>query len=257
MTSFCSKPLHLLLPIVFLCSITTALGVQQSSAPPQILTLANRYHVSSIMYKHLTLLIAELETRINIKIELVDIPAARSLLLADHGKIDGEVARVRELNSANDYPNLVLVDAPWVHAKLVALHIPESIKAKHPIKDIQQLSVCFVRGSFLPQRIIKQFQVEKSVAVKSADEVVQMVAKGRCEVGLYWFEYANDDTIKTLQQYGIRFTDVVAEADGYIYLNVKHNELVPQLEQVLKAMEKDGTTDLIYAHNDISAHDSP
>ena len=104
---------------------------------------------------------------------------------------------------------------------------------------IRDYSVAFINGW-------KMFETNASGAkivnkVDKPEQIFQMLEGGRVDLALY----TRADGVELLRSMGMRaitpLSPSLKEVDMYLYLNKKHEALVPQLAKALREMKADGT----------------
>lgn len=209
-------------------------------------TLASRYEPQTIMGVRLALLREEILHRTNIDLMFVTIPSARSLVLANSGEIDGEVLRIKALEEMAAYPNLVRIDAPWTSLNLIAMFKPSKVDDAMPWLDMSRYTICHLRGAILPAQIAAQYNADDIVLVTVHQQILELLAKDRCHIGLYFFEKATPEMLNQLRRNGIKVNDVIARVEGYLYLHKSKQQQIEKIKAALYDMEYDGTRALIH-----------
>lgn len=147
-----------------------------SQITEETLIIANRYSPQSIMGARLSLVSEEIRLRTHIHLSYVNLPAARSLKLAQNGGIDGEVMRVKALEDMSDVSNLVRVNAPWASLNLIAFHKPNLFTEEKPWLNMDNYTACHVRGAILPEKTARQNKAKKILAVATQQQIDQIEA---------------------------------------------------------------------------------
>lgn len=175
--------------------------------------------------------------RIGSNFKLISLPSERSLHSANLGEVDGEGLRVAGLGS--QFPNLVQVPERYLSVSFVAFAKDASIKVDHGWESLKPFSVAFITGW-------KMFEANASGArivnkVDKPEQIFQMLEGGRVDLALY----TRADGVELLRSMGMRaitpLSPSLKEVDMYLYLNKKHEALVPQLAKALREMKADGT----------------
>lgn len=223
--------------------IITALfmAIQVSVAHAQLtLSLGNAYGAPMTTASKdglFDLIYQELSKRLGITIVIQNADTAERVLLnANSGVDDGDVGRVAGLEKR--YPNLVYVPVPIYRYQIVvfskAFDFPvDGAKSIHPY-DI---------GLLTGWKIVENIsQGARSVtSLEKGEQLFSMLDKNRIEIailekaqGLYILKTLGLKNIKVLQPN-------LMEGDWYLYLNKKHENLIPGIAAELEKMHKDGT----------------
>jgi len=175
-------------------------------------------------------------SRLNITIELVDMPAKRALVESSSGNLDGEVQR--NINVATQYPTLLIV-RPAIN------YIEPSVfskKYRFPVTgwdSIATYSIGIVRGVGTSEdgtRGMKSVQ-----ELNTQDQLMQMLALNRIDVAVS-DSFSGLTTLKKLgleKQVAI-LTPPLQKNEIFHFLNEKRRDLIPKVEQVLQAMQASG-----------------
>lgn len=180
----------------------------------------------------------EVFRRLGMDVDFVRMPSERSLRAADSGETDGEGLRVAGLSDT--YGNLIQVPEPFVRISFVAFaRKATSIAVDRGWDSLRPHRVAFITGW-------KMFEANASVArsvtkVNSPEQLFRMLDADRVDLALY--TRVGGTTL--LRDLGL--TSIVAlepslrDLDMFVYLNRKHEALVPRLAQALREAKRDGT----------------
>jgi len=188
---------------------------------------------------------AEAFRRIGYRVETVRLPAERALINANRGLDDGDMARVAGLQKK--YPNLIQVPESFLIVDMVLY------SKKHPSftvtgwDSVASHSLAIISGWKIMEKnfsrlgdqveIIKTDNAEQSFALLQSDRVD-------------FIAYSNWSGLGYMKQHNI--TDValleppLARPEFYVYLNKKHEKLVPRLAEAIRQMKKDGSLQALY-----------
>lgn len=174
--------------------------------------------------------------RLNIRVELVDLPAKRALLDSSAGLLDGEVHR--NINVRSQYPTLIMLQPAinYIEPSVFAKQLRFEVKGWDSIKDY---NIGIVRGVGTSEDGTRG--MPHVLAVTTLDQLMLALAAGRIDVAV-------SDAFSGLAVVGkLGLRDQVTmlkprlqRNDIYHFLHEKHRDLVPRLEQVLREMEKSG-----------------
>lgn len=181
--------------------------------------------------------------RIGMDFKLVSLPSERSLHSANLGEVDGEGLRIAGLSG--QYPNLVQVPERYIGISFVAFAKDATIKLDQGWESLKPHRVAFINGW-------KMFEANASGArsvskVDKPEQLFLMLDSGRIDLALY----TRADGLALVRNMGLGAIAPIAPAlkdvDMYLYLNKKHEALVPKLAQALREMKADGSYNRILA----------
>lgn len=188
---------------------------------------------------------AEAFGRIGYKVETVRLPAERALINADRGIDDGDMARIAGLQKK--YPNLIqvpesflIVDMVLYSKKHPAFKVTgwDSV-ASHSLAIISGWKIMEKNFSMLGDKveIIKTDNAEQSFALLESDRV-DFIAYSNWS-GLGYMKQHNINNVALLEP-------PLARPEFYVYLNKKHEKIVPRLAEAIRQMKKDGSLQALY-----------
>lgn len=181
--------------------------------------------------------------RLNLSMDLVTLPSARSLLAADAGEVDGEGLRVADLSA--QYPNLVQVPEPFVRISFVAFSRDATLTLDHGWASLKPYRVAFINGW-------KMFESNAGTAravnkVDRPEQLFQMLHAGHVDLALY----TRADGLALARRLGLPELAPVSpslrDVDLYLYLHQRHQALVPRLAATLRQMKVDGSYNRLLA----------
>lgn len=176
--------------------------------------------------------------RIGVTVDFTILPGERCLINVDSGIDDADVFRAPGVEA--DYPNLV--------------QVPESIGlmefmgySKLQIDNFSWASlepyvVAYVNGWKIYDRNVKAREITK---VRQIEDLFTLLENGRAEIILldrWQGQYV-------AKQMGYKYHPIeppLATIEMFMYVNIKHKDLIPQISQALKDMKRDGTIDKYY-----------
>ena len=181
---------------------------------------------------------AEAFRRIDIEAEVIYIVSAQSLINANQGIEDGNMARIAGMEKK--FPNLIPVPEKIVDFEFTAFTHEVDFKVDG-WDSLKPYEVGIVTGWKIYEKNITEAKLIKKV--KRSEQLFRLLDKARIEVAMYqrwggaWLikEPGLDPpiTVKPL----------------YMYLHKKHVALVPKVPQALIDMKKDGSYQAIYDRN--------
>lgn len=225
---------------IFLALLVSALaGLAQAQAPAITISTNN----TPLDRKALQDLSQEAFRRIGVDFKLISLPSERSLHAANVGDVDGEGLRVAGLSG--QYPNLLQVPERFIGISFVAFSRDATIRLDQGWDSLKPYSIAFITGW-------KMFENNATMArvvnkVEKPEQLFRMLEGGRIELALY----TRADGIALVRSLGLTSIAPLAPAlkdvDMYLYLNKKHEALVPRLTQALRDMKSDGSYNRILA----------
>lgn len=172
--------------------------------------------------------------RIGYKIEILPMPAKRSLHQArDSETIDGELART--VYAAGYLPKHILIPVAVAHLKIAAF-VTQADLSPSSWADLKDYKVAAVRGHLASEKgLAEHTQV---VLLNDAEQVLTMLERGRVDVavlpkgmGLY--------VIKKNRHGGLRVAPtLIDEIPMYHFLHSRHQDLVEPLSQAMVELKE-------------------
>ncbi len=179
--------------------------------------------------------------RIGYNLKSVKLPAERALINANTGIDDGDLLRIAGLQKI--YPNLIQVPEKVMDMEFVIF----TRHASFPVsgwKSLKPWSVAIITGwKILEQNITETAALTK---VKNADLLFKLLLKNRTDIIIYsrWLGLAY---IKRHHLKNIRMLEPPLDKRSmYVYLNKKHQHLIPKLAASLRKMKQDGSYQRIF-----------
>ena len=208
-------------------------ALAQSDLPKSIV-LARLSHVPDQMIggEILTAVYAKL----GIKVEFVDVEAARALELSSSGEIDGEIQRIDAV--AEQFPTLIRIEPPvnYIEPSAFTRGLKFPIDGWASIADYQ---VGIVRGVGSSERGTKGMAHVQTAT--SLENLILMLDHGRFQV-MVTDRISGEVTLKKM-----RLADTIRplspplqHIDLYHYLNEKHRALAVRVSAVAAKMAADG-----------------
>ena len=180
-------------------------------------------------------LVDEIFKRIGIKAKVIRLPSGRSIVNANEGIDDGVIARTKGMDK--QYKNIIRIPIPVVKFRFVAYSLDTKINITN-WDSFAPYSVGYIRGWR-----IYEVNVKKSkgiTVVNNAEQLFRLLMNGRTDLilfeyyrGTWWNEHLNANAHL--------IGSPVAEKDMFMYMNKKHEKLVPKITEALKEVKKDGT----------------
>lgn len=217
--------------------LATVFGALAGLAQAQAPTLTVSTNNTPLDRRALQDLSQEAFRRAGVELRLVNLPSERSLHAANLGEVDGEGLRIAGLTA--QYPNLVQVPERYIGISFVAFARDATIRLDNGWDSLKPYSVAYIGGW-------KMFEANASAArvvnkVDKPEQLFRMLDGGRIDLALY----TRADGVALVKGMGLSSIAPVAPAlkdvDMYLYLNRKHEALVPKIAKALRDMKADGS----------------
>lgn len=173
--------------------------------------------------------------RLNIKLRINRLPSARSLENVNLGWDDGEYARIAGLERR--YPNLVMVREKLIDFAFTAFSLNPAVHLDG-WPDLAGRNVAYIRGWKIYERNAPK--AKSAVAVSDEKELFGMLRQGRVDLALYELYRGR----AYLEKHGFKkiynLEKPLAVKGMYMYVHKKHSDLIPKIEQALRALKDSG-----------------
>jgi polar amino acid transport system substrate-binding protein len=182
------------------------------------------------------LVLKEAFHRAGVAIDISQLPAERSLINANDGITDGDFVRIAGLDSV--YPNLLRIPEKIADFEFVGFSRNVSISTPG-WKSLQPYDVAIVRG----WKILEKNIVGSRSLVRTKDQrlLFTLLEKNRADIVVY-SRFEGYGIISQLGMKGVHVLEPpLAVREMFLYLNRKHQALVPVIANHLKEMKRDGT----------------
>jgi polar amino acid transport system substrate-binding protein len=182
-----------------------------------------------------SLVLIEAYKRINYHIKFVKLPAERSLIESDLGRVDGEVNRVAGIDKK--YTNLIMIPVPVNYLDGVVF-TKKHVFLIEGWESLKPYSIAIRTGTKFAEKGTNGMNVVKFV---SNDKIFDMVSKGKYDVCVSSL-LSGLHQIKTKNLLGINvLKPPVVTLKLYHYLHKKNKNLVPGIRDSLLKMQQEGT----------------
>lgn len=174
--------------------------------------------------------------RLNIPIELVDVPANRALIESSEGRLDGEVQR--NIHIQEQYPTLIRLEPAinYIEPGVFTRNLKFTVNGWDSIRDYK---ICIVRGVGTSEQGTKG--MNDVIAVETLDQCLQMLAIDRVEVVVTDLFSGNVAVKKLKLDSAVHpLSPPLQKIETYHYLHEKHRDLIPRVEKVLQEMQASG-----------------
>lgn len=187
------------------------------------------------------LVIREAFKRLGVDIQIVPLSSARSLSNADQSIDDGNFLRIQGVEKK--FPHLVRVPEKIVDVKFVVFSKQKNLKTSG-WKSLEPFHVGYIRGWQIAEDMIKN--VRQTTVVENRTSLFKVLENDRIDLAFAEL-YGGYYQIHTLKLQDVTMSQPpLASREMFLYLNKKHEKLVPKLAAVLKEMKQDGSYDAIF-----------
>ncbi|MEE4352368.1 MAG: transporter substrate-binding domain-containing protein [Desulfatiglans sp.] len=188
----------------------------------------------------LDLVIKEALARVEKEVVFVQLPPARSIILANDGALDGDISRVSDIHeiTGNRFPNIVKVPEKLFDAYYVAFSKDVDIEIEG-WESLKPYTVGIVTGFKIMEENTKE--VKNLTKVENPRLLFTLLKKNRADMIIY-DRYIGYGILKLMGMKGVKALDPpLATREFFLYLNKKHLKLIPKIAEAMAEMKKDGT----------------
>ena len=180
--------------------------------------------------------------RIGYRLETVQLPAERGLVNANHGKVDGEMSRVKGLDRR--YQNLLRVPEKIMDWEFVGFS-HDKISLEKGWSDLAMKSVSHINGwKIFEINVPANAEITK---VGNAERLFGLLRRDRTDIVLYE-RWGGQDLLHKMNMHSVQMCQPpLAVKEMFIYLHKKHRNLIPRLAKALAAMKQDGQYQQIFS----------
>ncbi len=169
--------------------------------------------------------------RLGYKVEFLHGTPERTVIEANSGRVDGELARIGRIGTM--YPELVQVKVPVLTTHVVGYTGNRQFR-NSSVEDISGLRVGYVEGAVFAELATKGFK--NLWTVQHPLQLFSMLQSDRLDV-IVLAEIVADALIEKHQYHGFLKIDApLQELVFYHYLHTRNAHLAPKLEAVLRDM---------------------
>ena len=181
------------------------------------------------------LVLIEAYEKIGVKVEVLRVPSKRSLTMSNSGQSDGEVHRIKSITQK--FTNLVQSPVSINHVEIVAFSkYPGTIINNE--EELASYSIVYHKGAVVFEKLTEGFPHVKTVSISK--QGLMMLANDRAEIFL-GDSLSGPATVRENNIQGVyMLSPPVKTIHMYHCLNTNKSYLIPQITQVLKAMEASG-----------------
>ena len=185
--------------------------------------------------------IREAFRRLDIQIQIVPVSSARSLSNVERAVDDGNFLRIMGFDKK--YPHMIRVPEKIVDVQFVIFSKDNKLKTPN-WNSLKPFHVGYVRGWLIAEENIKE--VKQVTVVENRTSLFKVLENDRIELAFAEL-YGGHYLLHTL---GIKDVFIaqppLATKAMFLYLNKKHEKLVPRLTATLQEMKRDGSYDRIF-----------
>ncbi len=177
--------------------------------------------------------------KLDVKLEIIDYPAKRAILMSNSGDIDGEVMRVE--GAENDYPNLIRVK-PQICAMESRVYVKNKKFQFEGWHSMKSFIIGIHRGHLYAAKGTRGMN---AVEIDTDDQLMRMLNKGRLDLVVSQVP----DALRSIIKFNLTEIHSLDPSISYFplyhYLHKKHVDLIPEIEMILKGMDNEGRMDVI------------
>uniref|UniRef100_A0A831UD94 Transporter substrate-binding domain-containing protein n=1 Tax=Geobacter metallireducens TaxID=28232 RepID=A0A831UD94_GEOME len=181
-------------------------------------------------------IVREAFRRIGVAAKVLYAPSERSLVNANDGMAAGEYLRIAGLEQY--YPNLVMVPEPICEYQFTAFARDRGIRIKG-WESLRPYNVGYITGwKILEQNVTG---VKSVTTVRSEEALFELLRSGRADLVIFE-RLGGEAFLRRTGNKDIRpLSPPLARRDMFLYLNRRHESLVPRVAKALRQMKQDGT----------------
>lgn len=182
----------------------------------------------------------EIFKRIGYQVKTVSLPAERGLLNANEGIVDGEVNRIKGID--REYTNLRRVKERLRDSDFCVLSKNADIVNTPEVLKTQVVG--YIKGWKIYDKMMSG--AKNTVTANNTQQLFRLLKIGRIDVVLYTCAQG----FYLAKKYGIEnvveLTPKLKQRGMYIYLNKKHENLLPALSNALQSVKREGLYEAWY-----------
>lgn len=178
--------------------------------------------------------------RLGVEVEVLALPAERSMINVNSGVDDGDMFRIAGVE--RDYPNLIRIPEKVLDFEFIVYTKRTDISIRN-WDDLQPYVVAYTTGWRIFDLNVKG--VRELTKTSSLHELFPLLEKKRADVILLdrwqgqWIVHQNSYKVHLLEP-------PLARLEMFMYLNKKHAALVPRVAKALADMKADGSFQKLY-----------
>jgi len=180
-------------------------------------------------------IVKEIFQRIGLNAKAELIPSERSLINADTGINDGNIARIKGIEKK--YPNLIMVPEKIINYEFVAFTKNKNIKITN-WKDLENYNVAYITGWKIFEKNVNQYK--SIIKTQNVTQLFELLHKDRVDIILY-DRWGGVWKSKQFTSNIFHLDPPIVSKKMYLYVNKKHEKLIPKLSKSIKEIKSDGT----------------
>lgn len=224
---------HILISILTVSAVLISIDVR---AEQRVLFISSAFRAPYIDPPHngsVWSLLKKVGSEVDIEFNFVDVPAARSLLLANTGQIDGDVIRRYEIGDY--FPELIRVPTPVVEIA-ISVYSWDPGKTINSFYDFRKVDTGIVATQIGRKYIERNLSsIRNSMFVSDVEDIFSLLALKR-------INFVVIDRPTAIDVMGNRYGDTLFEVSSkplsnvkyYLYLHKKHADIVDIINHELE-----------------------
>lgn len=190
------------------------------------------------------MIVKEAFSRIGIKVRIVPAAGATALEKTDKGMYDGDLFRIAGANQK--YPNIIQVPESYYDYEFVAFSKTVNVPMTG-YDGLKPYRVATMKGWVETDNNVREDNTKSVVRIAGAFDMFNSLNKGEADIVIY-NRLMGYEMIKEMGSPDIHVLEPpLSSKPVYLYLNKKHQDLIPKLDTAIKDMKKDGTIQKIVA----------
>ena len=220
------------LRFLLLCLVALA-GARPLAAQPHTYLIG--YNEGSVFHEQAIDRLRMVYARLGLEVQFVPLPSKRSLVDANAGVLDGDVARVPSIQSS--YDQLVRVNEPLLYLQGVAYTTRRDLK-RFDRRQLEDFNIGHVRGVRWAEDALRGYH---PVTVYSYNSLFKMLARGRLDL-VFATESSGDPIIAAMGSDAhriIKLAPVIFSGATHHYVHRDNRHLVPKLEAAIRELRRE------------------
>ncbi len=179
--------------------------------------------------------------RSGLNVTLQPIPNTQALEQANSGVFDGDIMRVSDATVAKKYPNLLQIPGTFYRFEFVVFTKNRDFKPTNGWNSLKAHRVAVPQGWILMDKNINESNTMSVERISSPPQLFSALHRGKVDA-IIFERMMGYELVKTLGSKDIVAVEPPLDSqEMFLYLNKKHEALVPKLDDALKSMINDGT----------------
>lgn len=207
-----------------------------SAHEPLALVIGHTMLPNSIALERAEKTIAHIQNETDIQLKLKYLPAKRSLMFANQGVIDGDIARPKSFQNHPQFNELEIVDISWTQFRLIVIKHQQSNFNIDDWDSLSDLNLCLFRGSVYVFDRVMNFELA-AVHTSNPMQALKLVSGQRCDVAVLWREQLTQEDLAFMSAQNLVFDKELAKVDAHIYIHKKHKPLIKPIETAIASID--------------------